>query len=245
MTDIYLLGCGQHFPGHVTPDTFDALRKCITVFCLLREDDIDTLPPDIASRCESVWHHYRADRPRYENYIEVANLIVETATTEKPVGWFTLGNPRVLDSVSELLIAGAQERNLSVKPLPAISSIDTVLMDVGYDPGRGVLVVEATALVANKTIINPTVAALIFQPGVFGTRNPRLTKDAPKPRLDALRDHLLNTYASDHKLAYVTSSPHIEENADVAWMTVASMVNAGTEALSNSTLFIPPVEFSS
>jgi uncharacterized protein YabN with tetrapyrrole methylase and pyrophosphatase domain len=240
VTDIYILGTGQRFPGHITLELLEALDECQRVFTLLTAEEIAKLPVGIGGKCVSMWPHYHPDRPRNDNYAEVSAAILEAAQAATPVGWLTLGNPRILDSVSETLVTMGPEKGLSVTSLPAVSSIDSVLVDVDYDPASGLLVVEATTALIRQTPLIPEVATLVFQPGVFGTFYPRLTEDDRPVDLSKLRDYLLRYYPSDHSLAFVSSSASRDLAPMLAWTTIGQLAAVKPVALQRSTMFIPP-----
>lgn len=159
--DIYILGLGQRFPCHLTLEVMEVLDDYEVVYTLLTEDEIARLPADLAAKCQSVFNRYRPDRLRWENYAEVSKTILEVARRLSPLAWLTWGNPRVLDNVSQTLIDIGQAEGFSVVALPAVSTIDTVLVDVGYDPAAGLLVIEATSAVLYQTPLVPEVATLV------------------------------------------------------------------------------------
>jgi uncharacterized protein YabN with tetrapyrrole methylase and pyrophosphatase domain len=241
VTDIYILGTGQRFPYHLTIEVMEALGECRTIYTLLGEEEVAKLPGDLAAKCKSVRALYQPDRQRSDNYAEVAEVILEAARRESPIGWLTWGNPRVLDSVSQTLVRTGAETGLAVVALPAVSSIDTVLIDVGYDPADGVQVIEGTTVVLRQTPLVPEIAVLIFQPGVFGTLYPRMTADSPRVSLSPLCDYLLRYYPADHKVAFVTSSASHSIPAKIEWTTAGGLDGISADALGSSTIFIPPV----
>ena len=220
-------------------EVLDALDACRRVFTLLSDDQTHQLPSELSAKCETVFRWYRPDRRRSENYAEVTARIMTEVLNGGPIGWLTWGNPRILDSVSENLVRGASEAGRFVTVLPAVSSIDTVLVDVGHDPADGLLIVEATSIVVNQTPILPMVAVLLLQPGVFGTHYPRLTAESPKADLARLRSYLLKYYAPDHRGAFVSSSPSPFSAASVYWSPIGDLPDVPPEALRSSTLYIP------
>jgi uncharacterized protein YabN with tetrapyrrole methylase and pyrophosphatase domain len=240
MTDIFILGTGIRFPDQITLEVLGALNECEKIFTLLTEDEISALPDKIAKKCESMWPRYRQDRRRDDNYAEVAAEILAATQERTPVGWLTRGNPRILDSVSQRLVTAGAQKELSVTVLPAVSSLDSVLIDVGYDPAGGLLVVEATAALIGRTQFMPEIAALILQPGVFGTFYPRLTEDRSDLDLRKLSDYLLDFYPADHSLALVASSSRRDSAPVTVWTTISTLADTDPNAVLRSTIFIPP-----
>lgn len=241
MTNIYVLGVGQRFPDHLTLEVLETMEMCDTIFTVLNKSAIDRLPHEIAAKCQSLEDLFRPDRPRKDNYVDVARTVVDAAADGSVVAWLTLGNPRIVDSIAELLVRLTANTDLTVELIPAVSSLDTVLIDVKHDPAEGILAIEATTMVLRQTPLHPAVATLIFQPGVFGTLDPRLTvKSEPVP-LDGLRDHLLRYYAGDQPIAFVSSPAQREREATIIWTPIADMTSISSSSLLESTMFIPAV----
>lgn len=240
MPDIYLLGIGQRFPGHLTLDVLETMDLCQSIYTLLDDGQIAQLPSAIGAKCHAVFPWYREDQPRAANYARVIEAVLAAAREVTPVGWLTWGNPRVLDSVSQGLLDFGTKTGLSVAALPAVSSLDTVLIDVGHDPANGLLVVEGTTALRDGIAILPNVATLIFQPGTFGSNYPHLSSARPPVDLSPLRDYLLRFYATQHSLAFVSSSTTMHHPARITWTTIGQLVEVDPNLLQQSTIFIPP-----
>lgn len=241
MTDLYLLGTGQRFPDHLTVEVLEVLTSCRRVFTLLADDAIPLLSQEIAAVTTSVWPLYNPSRVRSENYERVIDVILSSATREGPVGWLSLGNPRVLDSVSRGLLERGKELGLTVRALPAISSIDSVLIDVGHDPADGVLVLECTTTVLRQIPLVPHIASVLLQPGTFGTRYPRMGAASANVDLAPLRQHLTQYFSGGHRVAFVISSGHRSVLPSVRRSALEEMSSTESDVLRSSTIFIPPV----
>lgn len=241
MTDIYVLGVGQRFPDHLTLEVVEVLRTCSAVYTLLDASELPGLPGEIAERCVPVGGLYQPGRERDLNYADVFETVLKGAGQGTPVAWLTRGSPRILDSVSQRLVDEGARLGLVVTALPSVSSVDTVLNDVGYDPARGVLIVEGTHAVMHRTPFVPTVATLIFQPSVFGTFRPRFSLDGPGVDLTPLRRHLDRHFPGEHPVAFVTSSSDRRVAARIHWTTVGLIADTPYPYVAGSTVFIPPV----
>ena len=239
--DLYLLGAGISFPDHLTIQTLDILSMCDEVYTLLPNDRLDVLPQDLRTKFVSIWSLYRDKRARSENRKDITNAIIDRATSVRPLGWMTFGHPLVFDGVSQALIKAGEERGWRVSVVPAISCFDTILADVGYDAADGLMVYEAYSLVMDNVPISTSLAALLLQPSVFGTRLADLS-GTRRPDLATLRDHIRQFHASDHECAFVISSNWHDEQNRVCWCKLGNLESIPTAALGNSTLFIPPAK---
>ena len=122
--------------------------------------------------------------------------------------------------------------------LPAISSIDTLLIEVDYDPGHGLLVHAATALVRQKIVPSPAIGMLLLQPGLFQSDLPHLSGSDPEPDLVPLRDYLLRFYEDGHPCVFVRSPTEPGKATEISWIRLADLCSVPYERVGGSTLFV-------
>lgn len=236
--DLYLLGAGVSFPQHLTTETLDILRRCAHVYTNLPETLVSALPSDIARRCTSLWPLYQDKRVRSHNYRDTVEAVLAGAARERPVAWLTPGHPVVFDSVTTALADAGRRGGLRVCIIPAVSCFDTLLADLGYDPAQGLFVHEATALVARKLPLMPSVATLLLQPGVFGSNLAHVTPYEGLD-LDPLREHLQQFYPPEHRCAFVRSSSGEGDREQAVWVQLRHLTTAPYDSIVGSTLFVP------
>lgn len=237
---LFIVGTGLRFPEHLTLEAMEVLEASERIFTLLGTSQIAQLPEPLSVKCISIWDCYREDRCRPETYDEVINIVREGITTEDNTSWLTFGNPRVFDSVTEGLIEGAISSGTEVVVVPAISALDTILIDVGYDPANGLQVYDATCLVLYQVPLLNSIGLILFQPSVFGSIYPRMHEDSPLPDFSPLVKHLLQYYPIDHQVIFVRSPESLDERPSLKTYTVGSLSSVGGGHLNGSSLFIPP-----
>lgn len=237
--DVYLLGTGVSFPAHLSLQALQILTSCRVVFTNLPEADLTSLPDTLRSKCVSIWSLYRDNRERTANYRDVTDAIIEAASRERPLAWLTPGHPIVFDSVTQALLNECPARGWRVRLVPAISSIDTVLADIGYDPANGLIVHEATSLVMQHLPLCASFATVLLQPAAFGSHQAHLTLDW-RPDLRPLRDYLVQFYPPDHICAFIRSSSGEAIQTQVSWYKLDDLPLAAIEEVGGSTLFVPP-----
>ena len=237
--DLYILGAGISFPEHLTTQTVEILRACRHIYTTLTETTLDRLPEDIRVKCVSLRRLYKDHRPRVENYQAEVQAVVDATAIERPVAWLTPGHPRIFDSVSEALIEAGRVRGWNVCVAPAISCLDTLLAEIGYDPAGGLLIHEATLLVARDVPLVPSVATLLLQPGHFGSSLAHITSPFAGLDLTRLRDHLRRFYRPEHRCAFVRSATHPGERYRISWIKLHNLTLASPDDVADSTLFLP------
>ena len=236
--ELYLVGAGVLFPDHLTLQAIEVLGACDRVYTNLQPSEFASLPKDLRVKCESLWPMYRENRDRSSNYRDVAGAVVAAAERGRSVAWMTYGHPLVFDSVSQELLKAGRDRGWSVSILPGISSIDTVLAELGYDPASGLLIHEATSVVKRKLQLLPGVATLLLQPSAFGTSVAHLN-GGWRPDLAPLQEYLLQFHAPEHDCAFVRSPQDESSASQVSWTKLRDLASTPLSALRGSTLFLP------
>jgi hypothetical protein len=236
--DLYILGSGVSFPEHLTLQTLDVVSACRRICSNLPQAELDRFPDHLRAKCVSLWPIYQEHRERLDNYKDVAQAVLEEVARARPVAWLTPGHPLIFDSVSQLLLALAPERGFKVQVGPAISCIDTVLAQVGYDPADGLMIYDATSLVMRNQAPATMFAALLFQPSAFGSSRTHYTSRWT-PDLAPLRDHLLRFYPPAHRCAFVRSYSPQSGPSQVSWCALGELTAAAFETVAGTTLFMP------
>ena len=129
-----------------------------------------------------------------------------------------------------------------VRVIPAVSSIDTLLAELRYDPASGLLVHEATALVNKRIAVPRSIALLLLQPGVFQV-DVAIVSDfgnAVVPDLAPLRDYLLEFCPEDHRCAFIRSSSKVGERDLITWQKIRDFASMPYTLVAGTTLYVPP-----
>jgi hypothetical protein len=237
-TALYLVGSGIRFPEHLTVQTIETLSTCKRICTNLPASTLTSLPEDLRAKCESLWPLYQEKRQRSANYQDVAQAVLDAAERGFPVAWMTPGHPIVFDSVSQLLLQAGRARGWRVSVLPAISSLDTILAEIGYDPANGFFVHEATSVVRRQVPLQASITTLLLQPSVFGSDLAHVSGNW-RPDLSPLRDYLLKFYTAEQECGFIRSSARITDESTILWTKLADLTSVTFEGLCNSSLLLP------
>ncbi|MBI3436672.1 MAG: hypothetical protein HY056_16600 [Proteobacteria bacterium] len=239
-TDLYLVGAGIAFPEHLTIETIEILTMCKRIGTNLPEEMLEGLPQDLREKCISLWSLYQDGRIRTENYSDVFQAIVELTEADAPIAWLTPGHPIIFDSVSASLLNEGKRRGWNVRVVPAVSSIDTMLAELGYDPAHGMLIHEATGLVRRNIPVVPSVALMLLQPAVFDVNIAIIAGDSAGPDLSPLRDYLCEFHSAEHECAFIRSASKMGERDLVTWVKLRDLASVPYQLVAGATLFVPP-----
>ena len=117
----------------------------------------------------NVLEMYAEGAVRTQNYDRVADTIFQALAETETVGYVTYGNPLAYDSVAQNLVRQAQRSGTPFQIVAGISSIDTLLCDLGVDMAPGIQIYEASWLVTSPVRLDVAVAAILLQLGTFGS----------------------------------------------------------------------------
>jgi precorrin-6B methylase 1 len=239
---IVIVGSGIKVPEQLTIQALRVLAQASEIWTNVPEAEHPELAKAIGQTPHSLWSFFRSDRPRMANYEAIVAHLLQRAGAVRQVAYLTQGHPMVLDRVATDLLRQGGDGGIRVNVIPGMSSIDTILADLRYEPARGLQVFDATNFVRREMKIDGRAGLLLLQPGVFGTDMPRLTSDAPAPQLTALRDTLCKTYPERHPAILIRSATARMPRQRFQ-TTVGELDGVPVRALAASTLWIPPLDF--
>lgn len=146
-----------------------------------------------------------------------------------------------LVSATEYTLELAESKNLRVSVLPAVSSFDTLLCDLGIDYGYGVQLYDTSTMLQAGWKPNPGVPLLLFQ--LASTLNRAVIKD--DPNIEALRpiaELLAPIYGGDHRVQVVWSSAHMLESSSIIELPIDELANTDLQLWRRPTLYVPAKE---
>jgi uncharacterized protein YabN with tetrapyrrole methylase and pyrophosphatase domain len=239
--DIAVVGLGINGVHQITREVEETIRRSnetfVTDMALGVVDYLETLCPkvtDLTSRYEVGSH-------RILIYRRMASEVVAAALENPPVCFATYGHPRMYCYPTTLIERAATVLDLKVEVRPGTSFLDTLLVEVGVDPGfDGLQLYEATDLVIRRRPLQTDVNCVIAQgPIVMDAYNRSGSPTAED--LGLLQDYLLEFYPPDHEAVIVVSKTHplldtIKQSVPIDKLTTALQHGATV-----GTLFIPPV----
>lgn len=213
-TDIYLLGSGIRGSLQFTEETRQALSVCTTAFILhpdlMVHEHVKAMGPAVIDLADL----YDGKEVRQDVYTEISERLVDAARTNGPVAFVVHGHPLFLVSASEYTLDLAAKNNLTATALPAVSSFDTLMCDLGIDYGYGIQIFDSTTMLREGWLPNPRVPTLIFQLPTTNNANvvlARPTSEVLAPLVAALE----SVYGGDHPVQLVHSGAHLLEGTRI------------------------------
>ena len=240
---ITIAGVGLHGAEHMSREAEDAVRGARVVFTSTYNAGIDAHVRALAPHAElrsSDAHEYAMGAYRPEMYLRMASEVLAAARDAPGVVMLAPGSALVVDRVTELVVRGAREARLAVRVLPGISSIETVLAQLRYDASRGLSIVLAQRLVAERVVLDPTRAALVLQPAYYDTLFFAGAPASCPGRYDALAAQLARTWSAEAVMALVATPTAMDARARVFWFRSGELGRVARLISPRHTLFVPP-----
>ncbi len=238
---ITIVGLGIKCADQLTPEVDRALRAASEV--LFVDTGLAT-PNVLAQRCPRVtplFHDsYVEGEGRLSSYQHMAARTIDAALDHAPVVFAMHGHPSVFSYPAFLIRDMAAALGLEVRLLPGISAFDTIAAELWIDPSvRGLLQYEATDLLLRRRVLLPDVPTLIWQVGLVESRLYAPTPSRPQ-RLFRLRDYLLQSYPSGHRVVAIYTSPHPLVPATRHELSLEELPAYAASLHAGFTLFVPP-----
>src|ERR1700691_3480386 len=231
--DVYIIGLGVLIPGHITIQATRAMSECAELYSIVGEPSSLWVPRGKKAEAKvfRLLDFYQENKPRRENYTRATQTIIDAIAPGKSVGYVTYGNPMCYDRVAQNLFDCATKSSFSVRVVPGISSVDTLLCDLGVDMAPGIQVFDSSWLLMCQIEPLPEFPMLLMQVGAFGSLRTHYTQRQDGKSLEQLARYLSRFYLQSHALALVRSSGEEDHPSRVKWVTLKDLCEVTAEDL--------------
>jgi len=210
--DIALTGIGIGGFEQTTLQTLETFEKARIIFHLT---SYHQRLKKYCKRVVNLEKEYWTGEVDTDVYPRMANIVLDEAKKGPGVVMVGDGHPAYYDDVTWDIYRRAKRRGLSVKILPAISSIDSMAANCGLEINTGGFqIFDATTIVAMNQDLNPHIDILIMQIGWFGTSLVADIEHSKKGRFKPLVDYLRRFYPEDQPVR-IMSAPYTASDAPV------------------------------
>lgn len=203
--DIYLLGRGIGTGiGQMTLEAVRALEKSRLVFDLSGDPrSLRKLHKNVVDLAGDYW----AGGLNTDVYTRLEQRILAEVRDSGPtVSVVVDGHPLMGEGINWNLVRKAKRRRLNVVAMPGVSSLDTMMIAVGFDLSEGAQIVEANDLLVSGITLDPQLQTYVLQVAKFGTWFiTRETKRNLPGRYAPLRDYLLRFYPPETGVTFIVS----------------------------------------
>jgi uncharacterized protein YabN with tetrapyrrole methylase and pyrophosphatase domain len=235
-----VVGTGYRVAGHVTPQVRSHLVGADRLFYLVADAATAHWMEGLNPGARSLHDCYREGVDGPTACGAMVDRILAAVRDGHEVCAAFYGHPAIFVPPGLAALAAARAEGFDARMLPAISALDCLYADLGFDPGaRGCQVYEATDYVLRRRHADPHTPVILLQAGAVGVRTYRTALDADPWRVALLAEVLAHRYPVDHPVTVyeLAALPFAAPRVDV--LPLARL--AATPLNVYSTLFVPPV----
>jgi len=240
--DIAVVGLGVLGIHHITKEAEAVIRRCDRVFVVDATLGVQDYLRSISPNVTSLLHLYETGKPRLPAYQKMAAAVTAAAIESPPTCFATYGHPQIYCYPTALLRRAAPLLGLRVEVFAGVSSLDTLLIDVGYDFSRdGLQMYDATDVLLRRRPLQNDVGCVLWQTTTFADPTYR-TEHQTAVVFAKLRDYLLEFYPARHRVFTVYSRTHPALRSIVNRHTIGDLAEALSTGPQSGSIFIPPVQ---
>jgi uncharacterized protein YabN with tetrapyrrole methylase and pyrophosphatase domain len=239
--DIAIVGLGIVGVHQMTREVEETIRRCRHTFVV---DSGFGVISHLKSICVEVTNFlplYEKGKDRMSTYRRMAAEVINAAITDSPVCFASYGHPLIYCDPAMLIQKAAALLDLRVETFPGISSLDTLLVDLGVDiAADGLQMYDATDTLLRRRPIQNDVPCVLWQASSVSDTTHQIDRRSAEQFLP-LQDHLLKFYPPEHPITLVVSKtfPLLQSIVETCRLeTLAMDLERGPQA---GTLYIPPV----
>jgi hypothetical protein len=154
------------------------------------------------------------------------------------------GHPTLFVYPSTLIRRAAKYLGLRVHTAAAVSSFDTMLIDLDLDPGmNGLQIYDANAVLVERRKLDPEVPCLLLQVDAVESAFHTVAPSRPS-RFRRLQEHLLLFYPPDHVVTNVRSASFPIFEPELIRFEVQNLGNEFADKRLGGTVYLPPARHS-
>ena len=197
MGKLVVVGTGIHI-GQLSAEAREWLECADKVLYCVSDAASERALLQLNPNSESLTPFYEEGKERVETYRAMTAKIVGCLERFDTVVAAFYGHPGLFVAPSHQAIRLARERGHEALMLPAVSSLDCLVCDLGIDLGAGCQIFEATDLMIRQRKIDVSSHLVILQVAALGDVG--FSDGGDPKRLDSLRDYLLTWYPADFEV---------------------------------------------
>ena len=238
-TDITIAGLPIGHLERITPETVKVLKSARVILDLTGNP---SLMKKFCARVINLDDVYWTGEVDEEVYTRIANIVLDQAKDGPGVALVVDGHPGIYQDLTWDIRDRGRRRGLKVVILPAISFLDLMIAfcDLKVD-ASGLLLLDATSIVAYGYDLYPHVDTLVLQIGWFGTSLLVDIEEHKKGRFDPLVKYLCKYYPENHVVRLIRAPVSADEKPTIIKTKLSSLDRFHKKITTDMTMLIPAI----
>jgi precorrin-3B methylase len=239
--DVAIVGLGIVGVHQITREVEETIRRCRHTFVIDSGFGVVDYLQSICAEVTSLVPLYERGKSRLPTYRRMAAEVINAAITGPPVCFATYGHPLIYCYPAVLIQRAAKLLDLRVETFPGISSLDTLLVDLGIDIATdGAQMYEATDLILRRRPIQNDVSCILWQSSVVADPTYETDRRSAEHFL-SLQNYLLEFYPPEHPITLVFSKTFPLLQSIVETYRVGTLAADLERGPQGGNLYIPPL----
>jgi len=239
--ELLFVGSGINGCNHLSAETITYISNATKVLYCVADLVIERKILLLNENSEDLYVYYSDDKSRRKTYEQMVARILEVLKTNSLVCVVFYGHPGIFVWPSFAAIEQAKSLGYKARMLPAISSLDCMFADIGFDPSRhSCQIFEATDLLVRSRIPDIFSAVIIFQAGCVGDLGYN-SKGYDRRNVPILAKYLSQFYGGDYEILLYEAAQYPICNPKIKLIQIDALSKANLSGI--TTIYIPPQKF--
>lgn len=235
-----IIGSGMA-DGHLTEESREILVSAEKVFSLCFENSWLLAILGQNSSIVNLTEAYAIGCRASDVYGEIAAAVVGDPEDWRQGVLVVEGNPQLFNTPVRRIVSAAEHNGWHVEVFPAISSIDTLMIDLDLIiEEQGLQIVDAARMLLWSIHLNASMGCLILQPAAHSSERFVRPEEQTPEMFATLKNWLLRYYNSNHPLTIVRSNGSGRRVAALENSTVEAFDLAAKKIDYSCSLYLPP-----
>ena len=236
---LVVVGTGIRIAGQLTEEALLAIRTAEKLFYLVNDGPSGARLAALNPSAESLEHLFAVGKARRQSYEEIVEHVLSVVREGRAVCLAFYGHPGVFCTPGHEAVRRARGEGLRARMLPGISAHDSLIADLGLDPGDGCQTFEATRFLVHAPTFDRRVPLVLWQIGNMGRKDFAPEEVSTGGGLGVLAAFLGERYGLEHEVLVYWAALLPGAEPVVQRMMIEDLRTARVDSM--ATLYVPPV----
>jgi len=204
-TKIIIIGTGiGNDLKNLTLESYDKIMKAKNVYCRIDYEPIIQKLKEKGKKVISLTPFYEKFSSFNKTYENMARFLIKEAKGKGEILYLVPGHPFVCEYPTELIIKRAEQSEIEVQILPNLSFLDSLFVDIRFEPGLGMQFIAASEFFKKKIYesISPDLISVI------ACLSDKLQPGRKMTVYDKFIEFLSNKFSKEQKISIVYQDPY-------------------------------------
>ncbi|PDS95464.1 hypothetical protein CO659_22745 [Rhizobium sp. S9] len=236
--ELVFVGTGIKGAHHLTAEAILHIETADKVLYCVADVVVERKIRQLNDNCRDLYDLYGDDKLRRRTYEEMVECSMDALKEYRKVCVVFYGHPGIFVWPSFTAIRQARQAGVRAYMLPAVSSIDCMFADLGFDPSRhGCQILEATDFLSRGKKPDVNASVIILQVGAVGDMGFRF-RGYEKRNMPIFVEYLAGFYGPDYEVILYEASQFPVCAPTIRKLPIRDITAANPSGITS--LYIPP-----